>query len=83
MSNFLKGMTMEELLDCANNVEYKEPNKKYELWTIEELHLKSIEVALSNYAQLQSLKNICNTFPPLKIFVKGQLKNYISKYSTK
>jgi hypothetical protein len=80
MSSFQQKMTMEELLICAKNVNYIEPNKDVKEWSIDELHLKSINVALDSYAQLQSLINICNTFPPLKIFVKSQLRNYIKQF---
>lgn len=78
---FNNGRTLEELLIQAKNVNYYDPNKPYEQWTDDEFNMKSIYIALQTHEQTHSLMYICNCFPPLKIFVKAQLKTYIKMYS--
>tara|TARA_B100000035_G_C20981498_1_gene545643 strand:- start:611 stop:883 length:273 start_codon:yes stop_codon:yes gene_type:complete len=80
MSSFIKKMTMEELIVEARTVEYSDPNKEYAMWSEEEFYMKSIYVALGSYEQIQALINICKVIPPLKLFVKQQLRNYIKTY---
>tara|TARA_Y100000816_G_C25769469_1_gene404017 strand:- start:322 stop:594 length:273 start_codon:yes stop_codon:yes gene_type:complete len=78
-----KKLTMEELIIEARNVEYTNPNKDYNEWSEDEFYMKSINVALGSYEQIQSLINICKFLPPLKLFVKQQLRNYIKLYTNK
>lgn len=78
---FKNGRTLEELLVQARYVNYNDPNKSYEEWTDDEFNMKSIYIALQTAEQTHSLLYICNSFPPLKIFVKAQLKTYIKMYS--
>ena len=81
MSSFIKKMTMEELILEAKTVNYSDPNKDYSMWSEEEFYMKSIHVALGSYEQIQSLINICKILPPLKLFVKQQLRTYIKMYN--
>lgn len=78
---FKHGRTLEELLVQAKNVNYSDPVKSYDQWTDDEFNMKSIYIALQTCEQTHSLMYICNSFPPLKIFVKAQLKTYIKMYS--
>ena len=82
MNNFIKKkLTMEELIVEARRVNYNVPNKDYSEWSEDEFYMKSINVALESYEQIQALTNICKFLPPLKLFVKQQLRNYIKLYT--
>ena len=78
---FNNGRTLEELIIQARNVNYVDPAKPHIHWTDDEFNMKSVYIALQTHEQTHSLLYICNSFPPLKIFVKGQLKCYIKMYS--
>ena len=78
---FKHGRNIEELLVQAKNVNYSDPVKSYDQWTDDEFNMKSIYIALQTYEQTHSLISVCNSIPPLKIFVKAQLKTYIKLYS--
>uniref|UniRef100_A0A6C0EIC2 Uncharacterized protein n=1 Tax=viral metagenome TaxID=1070528 RepID=A0A6C0EIC2_9ZZZZ len=78
---FMNGRTLEELIVQAKNVAYCNPNKPYDQWNDDEFIMKSIYIAVQHYEQTHSLISVCNTIPPLKIFVKAQLKTYIKMYS--
>ena len=82
MKNFIKKkLTMEELIVEARNVEYTNQKKNNKEWSEDEFYMKSINVALESYEQIQALTNICKILPPLKLFVKQQLRNYIKLYT--
>ena len=73
--------TLNNLIIIAKNVQYIEPiSKNIDDWNSDELVFKSIKIALDNDIQVKAGLYICNQFPPLKIFYKSILNQYINYF---
>lgn len=76
-----KSYTMEQLLDICKHIEFVPPDKPLDEWTKDETYYAGLNIALQQPILLKCIFFICSSFPPLKLFIKATLKQYISLYS--
>ena len=76
-----KSYTMEQLLDICKHIEFVPPDKPLDEWTKDETYYAGLNIALKQPILLKCIFFICSSFPPLKLFIKATLKQYISLYS--
>lgn len=79
MSNSSKKLV--ELIEDAKAVNYIEPNKNISEYDKEEILYGAIHVSLRNEIQIRAGLLLLDMFPPVKIFIKGLMRQYIKKFT--
>lgn len=73
----IKKLKLEELITLARNVNYIAPNKLVNEYTEDEICFGSINILIHNEILLKGMSDTLNAYPPLKLLLKSNLKNYI------
>jgi hypothetical protein len=82
MAGFSK-YTMIELFEICKHIQYTPPNKPMEQWDNDDIYNSSLNILVNQPILLKCIDLVCSSMPPLKLFIKTSLKNYIKKYSAK
>lgn len=76
----LKKLTLEELLELAKEIKYTPPSNDITTWTQQQVYHSALSVTVTQPVQIYAALLVCKTFPPLKIFFKSQIREYIKIY---
>ena len=76
-------LTMNQLFDICKNITYVPPDKPLEDWSREESYYGGLNIIIKQPVLLRCVDFVCASIPPLKLFIKSTLKEYIKQYSDK
>lgn len=76
-------LTMTQLFEVCKNIHYIPPNKHLDQWTKEESYYGGLNIVIQQPILLRCVEFVCASIPPLKLFIKSTLKDYIKQYSAK
>ena len=77
----LKSKSLIELIEIAKNIDFKIPNLHVDEFTYEQIFYSATFISLREEILIKAGLIICNMFPPLKIFIKKIIRDYIEKFS--
>ena len=81
MFNNKNNKTLLELSEIAKHVNYAKPELPLDRWNNEQVFYGATTTALKDELLMKACFIICDTFPPLKLFFKKILRDYIKAYS--
>ena len=76
-------LNMHQLFEVCKTINYVPPDKPLEQWTKEESYYGGLNIVIQQPILLRCVDFVCASIPPLKLFIKSTLKDYIKQYSAK
>ena len=73
----IKNLKVNELIEVAKKIKYIAPNKEVNEYNEDEVCYGSISIIINNDVLIRGMNDTFKYFPPLKLLLKTNLKNYI------
>lgn len=70
-------LKLNELMTLASTIKYIPPSHDEDTWSTEDVYHAALYETLHSKYQMKSSELICGFFPPLKLFFKNIIRNYI------